>query len=130
MILCSLQAISRAIVCCSLSRTQPFTRLGNQLTGSIPTEIGRLINLEALLLYDNDFRGRIPSELGKLVKLRNLSLHVNKLSGQIPKEIGFLTSLTKLYLWGNCLGGKLPPGLRNMYENRVSAFKCVARACV
>ena len=31
---------------------------GNSLTGSIPTEIGQLVNLEALLLYDNELRGR------------------------------------------------------------------------
>ena len=46
----------------------------NQLTGEIPTELGNLTKLTALILYDNQLTGEIPSELGSLSNLTRLSL--------------------------------------------------------
>ncbi len=65
-----------------------------QLTGEIPKEIGKLINLEYLSLRDNQLTGEIPKEIGKLMNLKYLWLDGNQLTGEIPKEIG---KLTKLY---------------------------------
>ena len=42
---------------------------GNDLTGTIPSELGSLSSLEVLYLYDNDLTGTIPSELGSLSAL-------------------------------------------------------------
>ena len=47
----------------------------NQLSGSIPSELGNLANLEGLWLDGNQLSGSIPSELGNLDNLERLGLH-------------------------------------------------------
>jgi len=59
----------------------------NQLTGSIPPEIGSLTNLTSLYLDDNQLTGEIPSEIGNLTNLRTLYLAVNQLTGAIPQPV-------------------------------------------
>ena len=81
---------------------------GNQLTGSIPPEIGNLVKLENLLLYNNQLSGSIPSEIGNLVNLYNLSLSSNQLSGSIPSGIVNLVNLGYLGLSFNQLTGSIP----------------------
>ena len=69
----------------------------NQLTGEIPKEIGKLMNLRRLYLYKNQLTGEIPKEIGKLINLNELDLNKNKLTGEIPKEIGQLKlNITKI----------------------------------
>ena len=54
----------------------------NQLTGSIPSEVGSLSNLQFLGLNYNQLTGPIPSELGNLTNLHDgngLLLHNNHL---------------------------------------------------
>ncbi len=68
-----------------------------QLTGEIPKEIGKLINLQELYLENNQLTGEIPKEIGKLTNLQRLYLNNNQLTGEIPKEIGKLMNLRYLY---------------------------------
>ena len=86
----------------------------NQLTGSIPSEIGNLTNLEYLWLYDNELTGLIPPEIGNLTNLEWLELQNNELTGEIPSEIGNLTNLERLHLDNNQLTGSIPPELGNL----------------
>ena len=90
----------------------------NQLTGEIPPEIGYLINLKYLNLYNNYITGEIPPEIGNLTNLRYLSLGSNQgnnqLTGEIPPEIGNLTNLTSLLLGNNQLTGEIPPEIGNL----------------
>jgi len=69
----------------------------NQLTGSIPGELGNLGNLWWLNLGYNQLMGSIPAELSKLSNLKWLFLNSNKLSGDIPVSLGILTRLFDLY---------------------------------
>ena len=39
---------------------------GNELSGSIPSEIGQMIDLEILEIDGNRLNGTIPTEIGKL----------------------------------------------------------------
>ncbi len=55
------------------------------LTG-MPGEFGRLAMLDALYLHGNEMSGAIPPELGKLTMLENLTLG-NNLSGCVPPEL-------------------------------------------
>ena len=87
---------------------QPRSLLGNQLVGSIPTEIGNLASLTNLVLSVNKLDGQIPSEIGNIDGLTALSLFDNRLSGPIPATIGRLTSLQILLLCQNQLSGKIP----------------------
>jgi len=80
----------------------------NKLTGEIPTEIGKLTNLRGLRLNDNELTGKIPPEIGKLTNLELLQLSGNQLTSEIPTEIGKLSNLQELYLSINELTGNIP----------------------
>lgn len=83
----------------------------NDLTGNIPPELGGLTDLLYLGLSGNELTGDIPSEFGQLTKLTGLGLLNNQLTGPIPPELGQLTDLTTLDLAGNDLSGSIPPEL-------------------
>ena len=86
----------------------------NNLSGSIPAELGNLTSLEDLSLDDNNLSGPIPAELGNLTSLENLHIPRNNLSGSIPAELGNLTSLENLWLEYNNLSGPIPAELGNL----------------
>ncbi|XP_048326732.2 probable LRR receptor-like serine/threonine-protein kinase At3g47570 [Ziziphus jujuba] len=83
----------------------------NRIHGSIPTEIGNLINLELLSFDHAQLTGAIPSSIGKLQKLNDIYLNNNKLSGIVPSSLGNLTQLSRLYLQSNNLQGSIPSSL-------------------
>ena len=87
----------------------------NQLTGSIPTSIGNLSKLTALILRFEQLSGSIPSSLGNLRNLISLDLGNNQLSGVIPSFLGNLTSLQSLSLSGNQFSsGSIPSSFANL----------------
>ena len=86
----------------------------NQLTGSIPPELGNLTNLVELDLSTNQLTGSIPPELGNLTNLVQLDLSTNQLTGSIPPELGNLNNLSSLHLASNQLTGSIPPELGNL----------------
>lgn len=86
----------------------------NNLTGSIPSEIGDLDSLEYLLLQNNQLTGSLPPEIGNLKRLESLSLSYNQLTGPIPSEIGGLVRMEGLRLNGNNLGGNIPLEIGNL----------------
>jgi len=98
----------------NLSNLQRLYLGGNQLSGSIPTVFGNLSNLQTLHLFGNQLSGNIPTELGNLSNLQNLNLMNNQLSGNIPTEIGNLSSLQILNLSSNQLSGSVPTELGNL----------------
>ena len=53
----------------SIENTTELYLGNNQLTGSIPPEIGKLTNLTYLRLSSNQLTGSIPSEIGNLANL-------------------------------------------------------------
>ena len=83
----------------------------NNLSGTIPPEIGNLTQLTQLDLEDNELTGPIPPELGDLPQLRRLVLGANELTGTIPPELGGLSQLTMLDLGRNSLSGTIPSEL-------------------
>ncbi|WP_084050298.1 leucine-rich repeat domain-containing protein [Aquimarina macrocephali] len=91
----------------------------NKLTGSIPKEISNLTSLETLRLNHNELTGAIPKEIGSLISLDYLNLGANELTGSIPKKIDKLTSLGYLYLNDNNLTGSIPEEIGNLISLNV-----------
>lgn len=81
------------------------------LKGSLAPELGKLLHLRSLLLYQNRFSGTIPKELGDLKELELLDLRDNDLSGSIPGEMGTMLSLKRLLLCHNKFEGSIPSNL-------------------
>ncbi len=86
----------------------------NQLSGSIPSELGNLSQLTFLTLWSNQLSGPIPSELGNLSQLTSLDLWNNQLSDSIPSELGNLSQLISLILGNNQLSGEIPLSLSSL----------------
>jgi len=79
---------------------------GPSLTGGVPSEVGLLLDLEHFRVDNNQgMDGPIPSELGRLQNLQVLGLSG---SGSIPTEFGLLGSLSDLYLAQSAFTGSIP----------------------
>jgi uncharacterized repeat protein (TIGR01451 family) len=98
----------------ALTALQIIDLSANQLTGTIPTELGNQVTLTELDLSNNQLTGSIPTELGNLVNLTDLNLSANQLTGTIPTEFGNLVTLTQLDLSDNQLTGSIPSVLGNL----------------
>ena len=87
---------------------------GNTLIGNLPNELTNLTNLKQLILYNNRLTGSIPSQIGNLTKLQVLNLTNNTLSGIIPASLGNCLSLTDLRLSNNRFTGGIIPEIGNL----------------
>ncbi|XP_071930608.1 probable LRR receptor-like serine/threonine-protein kinase At1g53440 isoform X2 [Coffea arabica] len=110
---CHYIKFSSALTCnCTLEdktcRVVTIYLSGQDLTGSIPPEIGNLSHLESLDLSSNSLNGSIPNTLVKLSQLSVLNLCDNKLGGALPKFLPELKSLRSLYLCNNLFNESIP----------------------
>ena len=115
-------------VAVSGGRVTELNLYNNQLSGTIPSQIGDLTNLRHLYLEENQLNGSIPQQIGNLTNLVSLGLSRNQLSGSIPSQIGNLTNLISSSLSDNQLSGAIPPQIGNLtnllglyfYNNQLS----------
>lgn len=75
--------------------------LTNNKLVEIPSEIGKLINAQRLILAGNTIE-RLPVSLGNLRSLKVLTLDGNRIQ-TLPDELGALTRLEQLSIAGNLL---------------------------
>jgi len=89
---------------------------GNRnLTGTIPTELGKLSDhLTDLRLSGTNLEGTIPEFLFELSDLWRLEMHNCFFTGTISPNISRLGQLKKLKLNNNVFTGKIPDGLASM----------------
>lgn len=100
-------------VYCDAGHVVQLSLENNQLSGTIPSELGNLLELKWLYFQENQLSGTIPSTLGNL-DLRSLYLYDNQLSGTIPSSLGNLSNLYFLDLGTNQLEGNIPPRLGDL----------------
>jgi len=93
---------------------------GNSMTGTLPSSIGLLTNLQYLYLCNSIFT-KLPTEIGQLGKLTYLDLSTGKLKG-IPTEMGRLKSLQSLSLYSNSLSGTIPSQLLQLWGRNLKHF--------
>ncbi|KAK9691136.1 hypothetical protein RND81_09G178100 [Saponaria officinalis] len=86
---------------------------GNKFSGQILTCVEKLVNLQAIAIWESRLSGTIPEILGKLKNLQLLDLDQNQLSGSLPSSLGNLTTLTNIDLSQNHLLGQIPSSLVN-----------------
>ena len=65
----------------------------NGFTGTFPTELTTLPQLDHFGVWDNKLSGTLPTEIGRFRNIRELKFHSNQLEGTIPTEIGKLSSI-------------------------------------
>jgi Leucine-rich repeat (LRR) protein len=100
---------------------------GNEIVGTIPTDLGKLVALRHLWLSNNiDLSGSLPvsvfrgvivatlntplqSELGLMTSLTAMWLAEMKLTGTLPSSLGALSALEGLSLQRNEINGTIPP---------------------
>ncbi|KAM5587929.1 hypothetical protein ABKV19_006400 [Rosa sericea] len=94
----------------NLSALQIIDLNNNQLSGSIPREFENLTMLKEIHLDSNKFK-ELPNEIGKLDQLETLLVQFNSLQGHYPIALFNMSSLTILSLWQNNLSGSLPENI-------------------
>lgn len=114
------------VTCDSYGRVTRVNFSDNELTGSIPSEIRFLYEIETLNLSNNSIVGTIPEELYGLKTLQRIYLYQNKLRGTISSSIGKLNSLQYLHLSHNSLTGRIPSEIRSWSNN---SFRPLSKCC-
>lgn len=89
-----------------LSHLQSFSLYN--LTGNIPTQAGRLLNLTFFNIQDSRLNSRLPTQIGRLTKLQFLGITSVYLTGTLPTQLNLLTELTILQVSHNRLNGTIP----------------------
>ena len=97
-------------------RVTNITLVEKGLTGTVPSQLAQLSNLEKLALSSNALTGEIPSGLGSLSNLEILWLSHNQLTGNVPSELGNLSALEKLTLSNKLLTGAIPTELGELTD--------------
>ena len=95
----------------------------NQLTSTLPTQLGLLTNLVEIQVDQNDdLEGTIPTELGNCVALEEISFAETGLTGTVPTELTKLVNLASLDLSETSLKGEIPEALCASVEELI--FDC------
>ena len=82
---------------------------GNNVTGTIPPDIGLLTSLNRIDLSDNHFHGTIShSMLEQWVSIESINIGNNEITGTIPSSIGLLHTLRLLDINKNQISGGIP----------------------
>ncbi|KAL0003753.1 hypothetical protein SO802_011314 [Lithocarpus litseifolius] len=95
----------------------------NNLTGTIPTNIGTLSKLQYLDLSTNSLNGSLPLSLANLTQVYELDVSRNNITGELDRRLfpdgtslskTGLLSLKNFLLQRNKLGGRIPEEIGNL----------------
>ncbi|KAK7372324.1 hypothetical protein VNO80_05700 [Phaseolus coccineus] len=96
-------------VTCTNDRVTMLRLPAMGLSGSLPSGLGNLTELQTLSLRFNALTGRIPADFVNLKALRNLYLQGNFFSGEVPDAVFALQNLVRLNLGNNNFSGEISP---------------------
>ncbi|CAI9290203.1 unnamed protein product [Lactuca saligna] len=102
------QGVEREFIRFNLGLLKTIDLSRNNLTGTIPLELTRLLELVALNLSKNTLLGEIPWKIGQMGNLSVLDLSRNNLSGGIPSSVSQMNYLDYLDVSYNNLSGRIP----------------------
>lgn len=95
-------------IICSNGHVVGISLKGFGLHGDLPEELGRLTELVALDISENEFSGKLPESWGSLTLLREVNLSGNHLEGALPSTWSSMKSIQYLDLSKNKLTGGVP----------------------
>ena len=110
----------QGILCIDNSTSDSYFHIGEiylpnfNLSGTLPSSIEKLTQLEYLTINSCDLYGKIPNSIGNLSNLIGLDLDSNKLSGTIPSSLKNCSQLYDLTLFSNQLSGVIPEIFTNL----------------
>ncbi|XP_048430150.1 MDIS1-interacting receptor like kinase 2-like [Pyrus x bretschneideri] len=97
-------------------RQLEYLRLdGNRFTGNNTNAFGIHPSLRFIDLSDNQFVGRLSPQWGKCISITDMRMGRNKISGRIPPELGQLRQLEYLSLDSNEFSGELPDAMGDLF---------------
>ena len=100
------------------------------VAGLIPTKVGLLTALEALVSRNNQLSGSIPSTIGGLRALVWVYLDHNRLVVTASTEMGLLTSLDTLVLYENTITGSTPALVCELTRRWMNCNEIFCDCCV
>ena len=109
-------------MCVNFVDKEHLSLANNELVGTLPSDIGKLINLRVINLDHNDLTGTLSSQIGKLENLTELRLAFNNLDGSFPSEIGHCKQLEHIDITENNMGGTIPKELFDCRRLKVWDF--------
>jgi len=95
---------------------------GQNITGTLPTEISKLPFLQVIALYHNEFTGTIPEVYADMKQLISIELHYNMLTGTVPDVYWSANALQHLNLGSNLLTGTISAAVGKLYQMKGMFF--------
>uniref|UniRef100_A0A7S0C3M5 Uncharacterized protein n=1 Tax=Proboscia inermis TaxID=420281 RepID=A0A7S0C3M5_9STRA len=86
-----------------------------------------LLTFFLLFIGSENLSGTIPSELGLLTELMDLNLAINNLSGEVPVSLSNISTLNEVYLYWNDLTGSMEHFCTNNKEYIYLSADCFGR---
>jgi len=97
-------------------RVTGITFYNNNLSGTLPADIGNLTVLQRVALASSFLTGEIPAEIGQCTELTFIDLSGNMLTGSFPQEISNCQKLKEIIVYQNQFSGSFPTVLLGLPE--------------
>ncbi|KAF9193380.1 hypothetical protein BGZ51_003431 [Haplosporangium sp. Z 767] len=89
----------------------------NKITGTFPTAVTKMTNIQELVLKNNYLKGPLPSGLMQLKQLTELSIANNDFDGELPKGLfTYLPRLRVININQNGFTGQIDPDIGSLNE--------------
>jgi hypothetical protein len=87
----------------------------NAITGTLPSTLVLLSELQELVLNENQMTGNLPMALPSSLEI--LDLDFNQFGGELPNDVFVdLLQLQRIRIAGNQFAGRLPPNLGRLTQ--------------